>query len=188
MIDNMFTVMKRINEIRSRFGIGRHRPASLPAEGGARNAYRDMHDRAVASDRGVKGIEGKTVEEIRKLADHYALANRVSPELVRAVIETESNYNPRAVSPKGAKGLMQLMPSVINDLGVKDPFNPGENISAGVTMLKDLLVEYDGDYKKALSAYNAGRRAVNESGGVPDFPETQEYVKKVIDAYVKNSE
>lgn len=187
MIDNMFTVMRRINEIRGRFGIGRQRPAVSPADGGSRNGYRELHDRAVAAGRGVEGIEGKTVEEIRKLADHYAAVNRVPPELVRAVIETESNYNPRAVSPKGAKGLMQLMPSVINDLGVSDPFDPGENISAGVTLLKDLLAEYDGDYKKALSAYNAGRRAVNESGGVPDFPETQEYVKKVIDAYLKNS-
>jgi soluble lytic murein transglycosylase-like protein len=188
MIDNMFTVMKRINEIRGRFGIGKHRPARQAEGRQARTGYREIHDRAVAADRGVAGIEGKTVEEIRKLADHYAAVNRVPPELVRAVIETESNYNPRAVSPKGAKGLMQLMPSVIKDMGVTDPFNAGENISAGVTVLKDLLGEYNGDYKKALSAYNAGRTAVNESGGVPDFPETREYVKKVIDAYLKNRE
>ena len=83
---------------------------------------------------------------------------------------------------------MQLMPSVISDMGVEDPFDPAENINAGVGLLKDLLTEYNGDYSKALAAYNAGRKAVNESGGVPDYPETRQYVKKVIESYVKNSQ
>ncbi|MBN1498197.1 MAG: lytic transglycosylase domain-containing protein, partial [Spirochaetes bacterium] len=137
---------------------------------------------------GRPGIQGRTVEEIRKLADYYASVNQVPSGLVKAVIETESNYNPRAVSPKGAKGLMQLMPSVIKDFGVSDPFDPNENISAGTGLLKDLLAEYGGDYASALAAYNAGRRAVSESGGMPGFSETREYVKKVIDSYLKNSE
>ncbi|MBP7738559.1 MAG: lytic transglycosylase domain-containing protein [Spirochaetes bacterium] len=141
-----------------------------------------------AADSAIAGIKGNSVEEIRKIADFYAAKKLVPPALVKAVIEAESNFNPNAVSPKGAKGLMQLMPSVIRDLGVGDPFDPGENIEAGVSLLKDLLKEYNGDYTKALAAYNAGRRAVNEKGGVPDIPETREYVKKVINAYVKNSQ
>ncbi len=197
MIDNMFTVMKRINEIKSRFGMNRRRPAARTRDLGSPMTYGEYQSRAVASasaPRGAKagsdiaGIKGRTVEEIQKLADHYASLNRVPPGLVRAVIQAESNYNPLAVSPKGAKGLMQLMPSVIKDFGVQDPFDPRENINAGVLLLKNLLNEYNGDYRKALSAYNAGRQAVNEKGGVPDIRETREYVVKVINAYMRNSE
>ena len=178
MIDNMFAVMKRINELRGRFGLNRPHAEQGSAAQGAAKSYQEYHDGAIAAQqlvreeraaRGVAGIKGTTVEEIKQLADHYATVNRVPSGLVKAVIEAESNYNPRAVSPKGAKGLMQLMPSVINDMGVNDPFDPNENISAGTGLLKDLLREYGGDYTKALAAYNAGRRAVNESGGVPDF-------------------
>lgn len=197
MTENMLSVMKRINEIKSRFGINRHRSAAANRESRAPMTYAEYQKRAVASASGsqavmsgsdIAGIKGKTVEEIQKLADHYASLNRVPPALVKAVIQAESNYNPFAVSPKGAKGLMQLMPSVIKDLGVQNPFNPSENISAGVLLLKNLLNEYNGDYLKALSAYNAGRQAVNESGGLPDIRETRDYVKKVIDAYMRNSE
>ncbi len=189
MIDNMYTIMRRINEIRGRFGAGMNRQPAVG--GGAGTAgYREMQDQAVAGarDSEIAGIKGKTVEEIGMIADHFAGVNRVPPALVRAVIEAESGYNPEAVSPKGAKGLMQLMPSVISDMGVEDPFDPAENINAGVGLLKDLLTEYNGDYSKALAAYNAGRKAVNESGGVPDYPETRQYVNKVIEAYVKNSQ
>jgi len=197
MIDNMYTVMKRISEIRGRFGLNRSHDAAQVGTQPARQSYREFqkramaegaNDEAAAADRGIAGINGNTVEEIGKIADYYAAKKMVPPALVKAVIEAESNYDPRAVSPKGAKGLMQLMPSVIHDLGVKDPFNAGENIEAGVSLLKDLLVEYNGDYTRALAAYNAGRRAVNEKGGVPDIPETRQYVKKVIDAYLKNSQ
>jgi soluble lytic murein transglycosylase-like protein len=189
MIDSMYTIMKRINEIRGRFGIGTGR--NLAAAGRAdSSSYREMQDRAVAkkSDSEIAGIKGKTVEEIGKLADHFAKVKSVPPALVRAVIEAESGYNPKAVSPKGAKGLMQLMPSVISDMGVEDPFDPAENINAGVGLLSELLTEYNGDYTKALAAYNAGRTAVSESGGVPDYPETRQYVKKVIESYLKNSQ
>jgi soluble lytic murein transglycosylase-like protein len=193
----MFTVMKRINEIKSRFGINRRRPASRNTNGNSPMTYGEYQNRAVASGNApqtskdgsdIAGIKGRTVDEIHKLADHYASLNRVPSALVKAVIKAESNYNPLAVSPKGAKGLMQLMPSVIKDLGVQNPFDPNENISAGVQLLKNLLNEYNGDYRKALSAYNSGRKAVNEIGGVPEIKETREYVKKVINAYMRNSE
>ncbi len=197
MIDNMYTVMKRINEIRGRFGLNRRQDTTPVGTQPGRQSYQEFQKRAMAAsdsggitaaDSAIAGIKGNSVEEIRKIADFYAAKKLVPPALVKAVIEAESNFNPNAVSPKGAKGLMQLMPSVIRDLGVGDPFDPGENIEAGVSLLKDLLKEYNGDYTKALAAYNAGRRAVNEKGGVPDIPETREYVKKVINAYVKNSQ
>lgn len=190
MIDSMYSIMRRINEIRGRFGVGVNRETVAAGGRTDTTAYQEMQDRAVEKGRDseIAGITGKTVEEIGKLADHFAKTRSVPPALVRAVIEAESGYNPGAVSPKGAKGLMQLMPSVISDMGVEDPFDPAENINAGVGLLKDLLTEYSGDYSKALAAYNAGRKAVNESGGVPDYPETRQYVKKVIEAYVKNSQ
>lgn len=195
MTDNMYAVMKRINEIRGRFGMNQRRMNRDQAgTQQAKTGYQEYQDRAVAEKQRLNpraagsGIRGNSVEDIRKIADHYASVNRVPPALVKAVIEAESNYNPRAVSPKGAMGLMQLMPSVVKDLGVENPFDPDENIGAGVSLLKDLLREYNGDYTRALAAYNAGRRAVNEKGGIPDYPETREYVKKVISSYVKNSE
>lgn len=190
MIDSMYSIMRRINEIRGRFGVGMHRQAEAGAVRAETAGYQEMQDRAAAMGRDseLAGITGKTVEEIGTIADHFAKIKKVPPALVRAVIEAESDFNPEAVSPKGAKGLMQLMPSVIGDMGVENPFDPAENINAGVGLLKDLLTEYNGDYSKALAAYNAGRKAVNESGGVPDYPETRQYVKKVIDAYVKNSQ
>ncbi len=189
MTESMYAIMKRIAEIRGRFGLNERQ--GHPVETGAMT-YREHQERALAAMRPDAGgeapvVRGNDIEGMKRLADHYATAKRVPPALVRAVIEAESNFNPSAVSPKGARGLMQLMPSVMQDYGVTDPFDPGENINAGVSLLRDLLDEYDGDYTKALAAYNAGRRAVNESGGVPDFRETKEYVQKVINSYLKNS-
>ncbi|TFH41431.1 MAG: lytic transglycosylase domain-containing protein [Chrysiogenales bacterium] len=189
MIEDMYSVMKRINEIRGRFGLSAGRRAGEEA---GPVSYQEHQDRVLAAGRADAGqaepaLPGNDVEGIRKLADRHAAEKHVPAALVRAVIETESNFDPAALSQKGAMGLMQLMPSVVSDFGVKDPFDPNENIGAGVSLLKELLDEYGGDYKKALAAYNAGRRAVNESGGVPNYPETREYVKKVIDSYMKNS-
>ena len=92
-----------------------------------------------------------------------------------------------AVSSKGAKGLMQLMPTTIKELGISNPFSVHENILGGVSVLKRLLEKYDWDYKKALAAYNAGETVVDKEGGVPRYNETQNYIKKVINAYLENS-
>ena len=113
---------------------------------------------------------------IRQHASHH----RIRPELVRAVIQVESAFNPRAVSPKGAMGLMQLMPATAKQFGVIDPFNPAENIRAGVSYLRELLDRYDHDEQLALAAYNAGPRAVDKYGSkVPPYKETQNYVLKI---------
>jgi soluble lytic murein transglycosylase-like protein len=106
----------------------------------------------------------------------------VSADLVRAVIQVESAFNPTAVSTKGAMGLMQLMPATALELGVSNPFEPDQNIRGGVTYLKRLLVRYDHKVELALAAYNAGMGNVEKYGAVPPFEETRNYVKKITGA------
>jgi soluble lytic murein transglycosylase-like protein len=115
---------------------------------------------------------------IRQNAERHG----VSADLVRAVIQAESGFNPYAVSPKGAMGLMQLMPATARDLGVHNPFHPGENIRGGVAYLAGLLTRFDQDVERALAAYNAGAARVDQYHGVPPYRETQNYVKKITGA------
>jgi len=118
---------------------------------------------------------------VREAADRHS----VDPALVRAVIETESNWNPRAWSHKGAGGLMQLIPTTAQRYGASDVFNPQQNIDAGVKHLKWLLERYNGNLDLALAAYNAGEGAVDRAHGVPAFRETRNYVQKVQNAYFR---
>ena len=117
---------------------------------------------------------------IESLISKYAGQNGVAPELVRAVIRQESDGNPRDVSHAGARGLMQLMPEEIHELGVTDPFDPEQNIAAGTRLLSGLLKQYKGDTPLALAAYNAGSGAVQKYGGIPPYKETQGYVKRIM--------
>jgi hypothetical protein len=108
----------------------------------------------------------------------------VDPYLVKAVIKVESNFNPRAVSPKKAMGMMQLIPETASIYGVGDPFDPEDNIDGGVRHLRDLIEYFGGDLKLALSAYNAGKDAVIRYGyDIPPYPETEAYVEKVLAYY-----
>src|SRR6266478_4314495 len=120
-----------------------------------------------------------------KLVREAAERHRVDPALVRAVIETVSNWNPSAVSRKGAVGLMQLIPTTAQRFGVNNAYSPRENVDAGVKYLKTLLERYRGNLDLALAAYNAGEGAVDRAHGVPAFRETQSYVRKVQDAYYR---
>ena len=112
-----------------------------------------------------------------------AARHNVDPNLVRAVVKVESNFNSNAVSRKGAMGLMQLMPSTARSLNVKNPFDPAQNVDAGVRHLKQLLESYGGDVDLTLAAYNAGAGAVARSSGVPRYAETQNYVRRITSLY-----
>jgi len=114
---------------------------------------------------------------IREAAKKYEL----DPALVRAVIRTESAFDANAVSEAGAQGLMQLMPDLAAEFGVSDPFDPRENIMAGTRYLSQLLDAYEGDLTLALASYNAGPGAVQMYGGVPPFPETQQYIRTITE-------
>jgi soluble lytic murein transglycosylase-like protein len=112
-----------------------------------------------------------------------AARHNVDPNLVRAVVKVESNFNSNAVSRKGAMGLMQLMPSTARSLNVKNPFDPDQNVDAGVRHLKQLLENYGGNVDLTLAAYNAGSGAVARSAGIPRYAETQNYVRRITNLY-----
>ncbi len=118
-------------------------------------------------------------QPIAKLVDEVADRYAIEPELVHSVIQVESNYNPFALSPKGAQGLMQLIPSTAQRFGVRNAFDPSQNLEGGVRYLKHLLALYRGDERLALAAYNAGEGAVERWKGVPPYPETRQYVGEV---------
>lgn len=113
---------------------------------------------------------------IHKVARLY----QVDPALIKAIIMAESRFKPKAVSKRGAKGLMQLMPVTAKSLGVTDSFNPEDNITGGVMYFRKLLDRFDGDVKLALAAYNAGSRYIRKYGGVPPFRQTRTYIHKVF--------
>ena len=116
---------------------------------------------------------------VRSASDRYD----VDPDLVWAVMKAESNFNPRAVSRKGARGLMQLMPATARLLEVDDIYNPTENVNGGVRYLRSLLNRFRGNRRLALAAYNAGAKAVEQYKNVPPYAETREYVRRVLDYY-----
>jgi soluble lytic murein transglycosylase-like protein len=120
-----------------------------------------------------------------KIVREAAERHHVDPALVRAVIEAESNWNPRAYSHKGAGGLMQLIPTTAQRFGAYDVFNPQQNVDAGVKYLRTLLERYNGNLDLALAAYNAGEGAVERAHGIPAYRETRNYVQRVQEAYFR---
>ena len=124
--------------------------------------------------------EAMHVPELTPLIEGAAKRHQVESKLLLGVIEQESAFHACAVSSKGAKGLMQLMPATIEQFNVADAFDPVQNIEAGATFLRQLLDKYKGDLKLALAAYNAGAGTVDKSGAIPDIPETRDYVEAIM--------
>jgi len=118
---------------------------------------------------------------IRQASERFG----VKPSLIKAIINAESGFDHSATSDKGAQGLMQLMPKTANDMEVEDPYKPEENIFGGVRYLSNLLGRYNNNMKLALAAYNAGPENVEAYNGVPPFPETETFIKRVLDYYRK---
>jgi hypothetical protein len=129
-------------------------------------------------------VQNPQAEDPKAMVRAAARRSGLPPEFVESVAQVESGFRPDAISPKGALGVMQLMPGTARTLGA-DPRDTAQNIDAGTRLLRDLLVKYDGDVVKALAAYNAGEAAVDKYQGMPPYNETRWYVKKVIDAYQK---
>src|ERR1700722_8286930 len=119
-------------------------------------------------------------EQIDRLVAQNADIWQVDPALIKSVIANESSFNPNATSPVGAQGLMQLMPETAASLGVKNPYDPAQNVAGGTRYLRGLLDRFNGDTRLAVAAYNAGPNAVEKYGDVPPYAETQSYVKNVL--------
>lgn len=130
-----------------------------------------------------KPVKKKNSGDYHGIAEEKAKKHNIDPKLVKAVINAESKWNPKAVSSKGALGIMQLMPKTASDMGVGNPFSPEENIEGGVKYLKYLLDKFNGNLTFALAAYNAGPTKVERVMGVPSIPETVNYVRRVMNDY-----
>ncbi len=189
MLQDMTKVLNRINEIQKRFNPNRNYSFNVSENQPKKNFSETLNQQIINENKSEELNNSKMdipATMIKDIAKGYAVKNGLPPALVDAVIKVESDYNPRAVSKKGAAGLMQLMPDALKDMEVSNPFNVEDNIQAGVNILKKLMVKYEWDFKKALAAYNAGEKAVDKTGDIPPIKETKEYVKKVIDAYIQN--
>ena len=131
------------------------------------------------------GASNSKEDRLDRIVREAAERHNVDPALVKAVITTESGWNPQAVSRKGAVGLMQLIPQTAQRFGVNNSFDPAQNVEGGTSYLRTLLDRYNGDLPKSLAAYNAGERAVDLSNGIPDYRETRMYVQKVTANYFR---
>jgi soluble lytic murein transglycosylase-like protein len=128
-------------------------------------------------------VKSASPPPLNQLVDSASATYHLDPDLVNSVIHAESGFNTRAVSPKGARGLMQLMPGTASQLGVNDAFDPQANVTGGSRYLRELLERYNFDLVKALAAYNAGPRRVEQYQGVPPFRETRAYVARIVHEY-----
>jgi soluble lytic murein transglycosylase-like protein len=175
-------IAKTLDDSGRQFFVNAEPPARLTATKARTNIYMPAESSFTGRNRPAVDMGRDGVERIvREASDRH----RVDPALVRAVIETESNWNPKAWSHKGAGGLMQLIPTTAQRWGAYDVFNPQQNVDAGVKHLKWLLERYNGNLDLALAAYNAGEGAVDRAHGVPAYRETRDYVQKVQNAYFR---
>jgi soluble lytic murein transglycosylase-like protein len=182
MLQDLNKVLDRISEIHRRFNNSRNYSFNIDNVTPKKKFSETLNEQIVNNN----NKQDMPASMIKDIAKGYAVKNGLPPALVDAVIKVESDYNPRAVSKKGAAGLMQIMPDALKDMQVSNPFDVEDNIQAGVNILKKLMEKYEWDIKKALAAYNAGEKAVDKNGDIPPIKETKEYVQKVLDAYILN--
>jgi soluble lytic murein transglycosylase-like protein len=157
---------------------GYEKDLSLPVPAPA-----DSHASIPAPSRSAKSETVKSGPALNQVVNSASAAYHLDPDLVNSVIHAESGFNSHAVSPKGARGLMQLMPGTANQLGVNDSFDPQANVAGGSRYLRELLERYNFDLVKALAAYNAGPERVEQYRGVPPFRETRAYVARIVHEY-----
>ncbi|MCU7890692.1 MAG: lytic transglycosylase domain-containing protein [Candidatus Thiodiazotropha sp. (ex Ustalcina ferruginea)] len=157
-----------------------------PMKGNYRLLWRSGKNRARNSNYSLERMR-KNKAEVTPLIENIAKELHLHPGLLHAIVRVESAYNPKAISRKGAQGLMQLMPATANRYGVNDSYDPKQNLQGGAQYLRDLLKLFEFDIKLALAAYNAGENAVFKYGkNIPPYPETQNYVKKVLNEFERN--
>lgn len=193
-IEGLTSVMNRIEELNLRFGMATSpynkvneqntqvTADSTPIQGIGGTSFQAELSKALGTSATAKTAQTSLPGDTNSLIAAAAQKYHVDPRLAAAVAQTESGGNQDAVSPAGAVGVMQLMPSTAASLGV-DPYNKQQNIEGGVKYLRQMMDTFGGDVQKAVAAYNAGPQAVKEYGGIPPYRETQNYVNKVLDIY-----
>ncbi len=207
-LEGLRRVLRRINEIRRGFySLSRFSKSPERRESDKPYLFHDLFLKEVKRREGTTRVEQKErfphrlispfspsqvgnrlslhSPSIKEVVEKASRSYGVDPDLIMAMIQVESGFNPRAVSSKGAMGLMQLMPATARELGVSDPFDIEDNIMGGVKYLRYLSEKYKGNLELALAAYNAGPYAVDKYGGIPPYRETQDYVQKVLSIYRK---
>jgi len=189
-ISSLDITLRRISQIERQFAVlDKSTDESNSFEKALNNAMSGNSQQEVNADSvklpeitSISSFSTKTnaLPDFNDIIKSQAAKNGIDENLLKAVIKTESGFNPNARSGAGAMGLMQLMPQTAESLGVSDPYNPYQNVEGGTKYLKKLLSKYDGNKEMALAAYNAGPGTVDKYGGIPPYKETQNYVKKVL--------